>query len=186
MPFEFVTDLRRVITLGIVLSLPSAAIGQNIDFRVDNITLEQTVATNQMIANSAVVPRNMTPDLGSTTVILQQGDRNSAHTGIFNSNGGAVATLQVGDQNKTVAAIVDSPGSAIAQVQIGNNNSSIIGIVGGSDNIAATAQVGSNNHARIGLENSTGTTVTFGQAGGNHNGGIVIKNAPRGTRIRID
>ncbi|MEL7175954.1 MAG: hypothetical protein AAGK28_05475 [Pseudomonadota bacterium] len=169
-----------------IFALSSPAIAQNIDFRVENITLEQTVSTGQALNPNVFSNSDASTPTGSTSVILQRGDNNQASSGVFNSQDAATATLQIGDQNTAVAAIIDSPGSTIAQVQIGTNNTSLIGIVGGSDNTAATAQIGSNQTARIGLQNSTGTTVTFGQAGRNHNGGIVIKNAPRGTRIRVD
>ncbi|MEL7213519.1 MAG: hypothetical protein AAGK92_12715 [Pseudomonadota bacterium] len=177
---------RLIILAAFILAAPGSLIAQSIDFRVDNVTLEQTIATAQGSVAPMMMERQQAPTAGSSTVILQRGQNNSALTSITGSTDAFAGALQTGDNNSSIAAIIDSPRSKIAQVQVGDSNSSIIAIVGGSDNTAATAQIGSNHHARIGLQNSTGTTVIFGQAGRNTNGGIVIKNAPRGTVIRVD
>ena len=171
--------------LGIAYS--PAATAQQIDFEVDNVTLEQVIASEANMApglpEGALLEAEGT---GSNTFILQAGNGNFGLTSIVNSPGSLAAVLQSGDSNTAAAVIQDSPGSSIATVQIGNNNNTLAGIVGGSDNTIGTAQIGDNLGLAVGLVNSEGTTVTYGQGGENYSGGIVIRNAPPGTVVRLN
>lgn len=180
------TRLHRILLFACFL-LTDAAMAQQIEFQVDNVTLEQVITSESNMSSGlpdgALLEAD---DVGSGSFIFQSGDGNFASTGIVNSPGSLAAVLQSGDSNSSLAVIQDSPGSAIATVQIGDSNSTVAGIVGGSNNTIGTAQIGNNLGLAVGLENSEGTTVVYGQGGENFNGGIVIRNAPPGTVVTLN
>ncbi|WP_157384441.1 hypothetical protein [Nitratireductor soli] len=160
-----------------------------LSFQVDNASVEQIVAGQQQRNYepfAGILDPAALTDAGSSVVILQRGENNAAASHVRNSPGAGIATLQFGAQNNAIATIDNSPGSVIGQVQIGDGNTSIAAIVGGAGNTLATAQIGNGLGALVGLVNSQDTVVTYGQAGQNYNGGVVIKNAPPGTRIKIN
>ena len=174
----------RALLIG-TLCLPVPAWGQQLDFEVDNVSLQQIVAPRSVAPDAPTLTGGMAPT-GSDVLVLQQGLENTAATYVEASPGGAIATLQLGQANTAVAVIKDSPGSVLAQAQIGTGTTSAVGVIGGNDNAVATAQIGHGLGVAVGLVDSQETTITYGQAGQNYSGGVVIKNAPPGTVIHLN
>lgn len=193
--------MRKIIAITVytLTVLSQAASAQNLDFQVENFSLEQIVTSGAastrfqqplLIATPSITtsaPINAeTISVGSNSVILQGGSLNFANTFITRSPGSNVATLQQGGQNKAYAIIDESPESDISQVQLGQQNFSVVGIFGGKENTVSTAQIGAQLEVAVGLVDSIKTKVVYGQAGTEYSGGIIIRNAPPGTVIRLN
>jgi len=175
--------MTSLATSALIFGSTFAAQAQDFGFQVSNgLTLEQVVVTQETATAAPFQSRN----LGSSAVITQSGQDNSAVSSITESPDAGTLVFQQGISNSVLAVIENSPGSAIAQAQFGSNNFSAAAIIGGSENGIASAQIGNTLSNSVALVDSVGTMVVYGQAGQGYSGGIVVRNAPRGTIVRLN
>tara|TARA_R110002012_G_scaffold47399_1_gene124200 strand:- start:4277 stop:4861 length:585 start_codon:yes stop_codon:yes gene_type:complete len=181
-------ELLCFATFALVYGLRADVVAaQEITFQIENsVSLEQIMTAQDFLTATPQVVERRDAFSGSTSIISQEGTRNSAQNYISRSDNAFSSTLQVGVDNTSIGAIIDSPRSVIAQLQAGGNNFSLVGIVGGADNAVSTLQLGNDLGVSVGLVNSTETKVVYGQAGEGYNGGVVIRNAPPGTVVKLN
>ena len=116
----------------------SADVLRSLDYQIGNfVSLEQVVTIRQFEDAIEQASQLQMDPVGSSSLIQQSGNDNSASSFIISSGGAATRIAQVGNENTATAVILGSPGSAISQLQTGSGNASVAGIIGGSSNSVA-------------------------------------------------